>query len=117
MERGLLPLDTEMERFGEMDLLIEKRNGWTTGLDVQRLTRVGEADLWWWWWSKKVDDGEEKLELVEEAKDDEEDEELENTLFVCELWNLPDGDSERKTGPLNLGLEDEVVAMMRKRGE
>jgi hypothetical protein len=62
---------------------------------------------------KKVELGEVKLELVEEAKADEVDEKDE--FDVVEEQYLPDGESERSTGPLDLVLED-VVAIA-ERGE
>lgn len=49
-----------------------------------------------------MEDGEEKLELVEEANADEEEEKAE--LDPVEEQNLPDGETERSTGPLDLVL-------------
>jgi hypothetical protein len=54
-----------------------------------------------------------KLELVEEAKADEDDEKDEFDA-VAEQY-LPDGESERSTGPLDLVLEDEVAIAQRER--
>jgi hypothetical protein len=70
---------------------------------------------WWLWssWWKKEEDGEVKLELVEEAKADEDDEKDEFDA-VAEQY-LPDGESERSTGPLDLVLEDEVAIAQRER--
>ena len=48
-----------------------------------------------------------KLELVEEAKADEVDEKDE--FDVVDEQYLPDGESERSTGPLDLVLEDDVA--------
>ena len=56
----------------------------------------------------KVEDGDEKPELVEEAKADEVEE---KEVFDVEYeQNLPEGESERSTGPLpfDLVLEDEL---------
>jgi hypothetical protein len=62
---------------------------------------------------KKVELGEVKLELVEEAKADEVDEKDE--FDVVEEQYLPDGESERSTGPLDLVLEDVVAIAERER--
>lgn len=53
-----------------------------------------------------------KLELVEEAKADEEDEK--DVFDVVDEQYLPDGESERSTGPLDLVL-DEVAIAVRER--
>ena len=67
---------------------------------------------------KKVEGGDEKLERVEEAKA-EEDEEKE--VFDLEYeQNLPEGETERRTGPLDLVLDDDLdifVKRQRKKSE
>lgn len=105
-EIGLFCFATEIDLLGEIDLSIEKRNEVVRDGDVYRLTRVGEADLWWLlWWLKKVDDGEEKLELVEEAKAEDEEE----VEVVFDEQNLPEGERDRRTGPLDLVLDDVFI--------
>lgn len=54
-----------------------------------------------------------KLEPVEEAKADEDDEKGE--FDGVDEQYLPDGESERSTGPLDLALDDEVAISERER--
>lgn len=56
-----------------------------------------------------------KLEPVEEAKADEDDEKGE--FDAVDEQYLPDGESERSTGPLDLALDDEVAISEREKRE
>ena len=93
-------LTVEIERFG--DTAFKRTDEADDGVEFPyMLTRVGDADL-----VKKVDEREVKLEL-EEAKAVEEAE-ADGDLEKC-WWNLPDGDIERITEPLEVLLEDPVA--------
>ncbi|KAB5514594.1 hypothetical protein DKX38_028500 [Salix brachista] len=93
-------LTVEIERFG--DTAFKRTDEADDGVEFPyMLIRVGDADL-----VKKVDEREVKLEL-EEAKAVEEAE-TDGDLEKC-WWNLPDGDTERITEPLEVLLEDPVA--------
>ncbi|KAL9242475.1 hypothetical protein vseg_016468 [Gypsophila vaccaria] len=81
----------EMDRFGEVENRMEGVEG------ESRLTRVGEeARSWWWWWWWGWEKVLEKAVAVEEAKAAEE----EVVVVVVVVLSRPEGERERRTGPL-----------------
>lgn len=89
-----LRLVAEIDLLGEPERSIENRTDDDGELEEpERLTRVGEVDLW-----RKREGRDEKAEDEEEANEDMEPGEQ----------NLPEGDWERRTGPLYL-LEDAAI--------
>jgi hypothetical protein len=104
--------ETEMERLGEIERWWSSvnRTEVADGEDPYMLTRGGEAERWWL--LKKVLDLEEKLD-VEEAKAEEDE-------YGDGEWppqNLPEGERDRRIGPLEVLLEETAIFCWRRRRE
>lgn len=93
--------NTEIDRLGESDRSNENRTDAVELDELRHFTLVGEVDLW-----TKPDERAEKV-VVEEANFEEEEEiDLDAEEDV---ENLPDGEVERSTGPLDRRPETAIV--------